>query len=169
MIENSVWRTGDGEHRDTHAHFPPPGCSPVPCPHFLPSPPPQAAPQPQHCMGTGCHRLNLSAAAHNQKSHRSFPVNICGALSALAFPSLCSPSKQPPAPTWGGGGVPAAPSALQNASREKSEGFGAHREVCRAALCSTFAAELCNVFFCMLENSLRSHYRHTDLYIYIYI
>lgn len=145
MIENSVWRTGDGEHRDTHAHFPSPGCSPVPCPHFLPSPPPpQAAPQPQHCMGTGCHRLNLSAAAHNQKSHRSFPVNICGALSALAFPSLCSPSKQPPAPTWGGGGPCSTQCSPERQQREVRGIWGAQRGVqssfvqhfcCRALQC----------------------------------
>jgi len=41
--------------------------------------------------GAGCRRLNLSAAARNQKSHRSFPADIHGAFSAPAVPSPAAP------------------------------------------------------------------------------
>lgn len=90
-LEGRGWRTKGHSHLVPIPRLLPSLCAPVSCP----PPPPQAAPQPQHCTGTGCHHLNLRAAARSQKSHRSFPVNICGALSALAFPSPAAPRTTP--------------------------------------------------------------------------
>lgn len=103
---SAVCREGEGRHRVACAQgrpVPARGCSRPPAP---PQPPLPARPPgarrpprpPRRCAGAGCRCLNLSAAARNQKSRRSFPVDIHGAFSAPAVPSPAAPGMGRAAP-----------------------------------------------------------------------
>lgn len=122
-ITSAVCRVGEGWHRTAG-----PQARPVPVvgssrpprsPRFLPARPPRSAgAAPAGCTGPGCRCLNLSAAARNPKSRRSFPVNIHGAFSAPAVPSPADPGRGRLGSPEPGTGHRAAPPHPHRGSRQ---------------------------------------------------
>lgn len=165
-LEGRGWRTKGHSHLVPIPRLLPSLCAPVSCPPPSPSSPTAPAlhgdrmssPEPQSC------------SSQPEKP----PIISCQYLWGSLSPGIsqpCSPQNNPQHPH---GGVSAAPSALLNASRgflaEARGIWGTQRGVQSSrALRSTFAAEFCDGFFCMLENSLRSHYIHTQICVYVYI
>lgn len=136
MIENSVWRTGDGEHRDTHAHFPSPGCSPVPCPHFLPSPPPTSSPTAPALHGD---RMSSPEPQRCCSQPEKPPIISCQYLWGSLSPGISQPLqplKTAPSTHMGGGGGSLQHPVLSKTPAEKSQRDLGHTERCAEQLCA---------------------------------